>query len=84
VYRDKICIFNRAWVHKSFRGMGVQKRMIRIRLKRAKEFCRIAITYTTLDNYPSVNNLTSCGFKYYNPEYAYGGRQMLYFMRKFE
>lgn len=82
--KEGICIFNRAWVDKRYRGRGIQKRMIRLRLKRAKQFCKIAITYTTLDNYQSVNNLTSCGFKYYSPEYAYGGRQMLYFMHEFE
>ena len=84
VYTERICIFNRAWVHKSRRGFGIQKRMIKIRLRRAKQFCRIAITYTTQDNYASANNLTSCGFKMYNPEYAYGGRQMMYFMHDFD
>jgi RimJ/RimL family protein N-acetyltransferase len=80
VYAKGICIFIRAWVEPKLRGKGMQKRMIRLRLKRAREVSRIAITYTTPDNYNSANNLISCGFKLYGPEYAYGGRQMLYFM----
>jgi len=53
--------------------------IIKIRLKAAKENSFVAITYTTKDNYPSANNLISCGFKFYFPEYAYGGDEMLYF-----
>lgn len=84
IFAQRICIFNRAWVHKSRRGMGVQKRMIRLRLRRARQFCRTAITYTTKDNYASINNLIRCGFKMYCPEYQYGGKEMLYFMHDFE
>ena len=54
--------------------------MIKLRLKSAFD-CRIAITYTTVDNYPSANNLISQGFKLFSPEYAYAGRQMLYFQK---
>jgi len=78
---DKICIFVRAWVHKDYRGNGLQKKMIRLRLKSAYD-CYIAITYTTTDNYPSANNLISQVFKLYSPEYAYAGRQMLYFQKE--
>lgn len=84
IYTQGICIFNRAWVSPKMRGKGTQKKMIRLRLKRAREISRIAITYTTPDNYNSVNNLISCGFKLYGPEYAYGGRQMLYFMHNLD
>jgi hypothetical protein len=42
----------------------------------------MAITYTSIDNYPSVNSLISQGFKFYSPEYAYGGREMLYFQKE--
>ena len=79
IYSQGICIFNRAWVDKRFRGLGLHKKLIKIRLKAAKENSFVAITYTTKDNYPSANNLISCGFKFYFPEYAYGGDEMLYF-----
>lgn len=83
IYSQGICIFIRAWVKKSHRGKGMQKRLINTRVKAAKEKdCYIAITYTTKDNYPSVNNLIAKGFKFYFPEYAYGGKEMLYWSKK--
>jgi GNAT superfamily N-acetyltransferase len=81
IYSKGICIFNRAWVKKSHRGQGIQRRMIKTRLKAASTFCHIAITYTTLDNFPSANNLISCGFRLYLPEYSYGGNDKLYFQK---
>ena len=78
---DNICIFVRAWVHKEYRGQGLQKNFIKLRIKAAYD-CDIAITYTTIDNYPSANSLISQGFKLYSPEYAYAGRQMLYFQKE--
>jgi len=81
IYSKGICIFNRAWVKKSHRGLGIQRRMIKTRLKAASTFCHIAITYTTLDNFPSANNLISCGFRLYLPEYSYGGSDKLYFQK---
>jgi len=83
IYSEGICIFIRAWVKKSYRGKGIQKKLISTRIKAAKENgCYIAITYTTKDNYPSVNNLIAKRFKYYFPEYAYGGKEMLYWSKK--
>ena len=81
IYSKGICIFNRAWVKKSHRGQGIQRRMIRTRLKAASTFCHIAITYTTLDNFPSANNLIDCGFRLYLPEYSYGGSDKLYYQK---
>ena len=77
---EGLCIFVRAWVRKEYRGHGLQKKMIKLRIKAAYD-CHIAITYTTIDNYPSANSLISQGFKLYSPEYAYAGREMLYFQK---
>jgi len=83
IYSEGICIFIRAWVKKSYRGNGIQKKLISTRLRAAsKNNCYIAITYTTPNNYPSVNNLIGKGFKLYFPEYAYGGKEMLYWSKK--
>jgi GNAT superfamily N-acetyltransferase len=81
IYSKGICIFNRAWVKKNYRGQGIQRRMIRTRIKAASTFCHIAITYTTLDNFPSANNLIDCGFRLYLPEYSYGGSDKLYYQK---
>ena len=77
IYSEGICIMNRAWVHKRYRGNGMQRKMILRRIKAAKEECNTIITYTTVDNVHSANNLIQCGFKLYTPEYAYGGKDML-------
>ena len=83
IYTEGICIFVRAWVKKSYRGKGIQKKMISTRIKAAKDKgSYIVITYITKNNYPSVNNLIAKGFKFYFPEYAYGGKEMLYWSKK--
>jgi GNAT superfamily N-acetyltransferase len=81
IYSKGICIFNRAWVKKDYRGQGIQRKMIKARLKAASVICHIAITYTTLDNFPSANNLIDCGFRLYLPEYSYGGSDKLYYQK---
>lgn len=84
IYSEGICILIRAWVKKQYRGNGLQKRLIKIRLKGALlNDCHVVITYTTKDNYPSSNNLISQGFKLYFPQYAYGGNEMLYWNKQF-
>lgn len=80
-FTEGLCIFVRAWVQKDYRGHGLQKKMIKLRIRSAYD-CHIAITYTTIDNYPSANSLISQGFKLYSPEYAYAGREMLYFQKE--
>ena len=81
IYSEGICIFNRAWVMKDYRGQGIQRAMIVARLRSARK-CSIAITYTTATNYASANNLIHCKFKLYGPAYAYAGKEMLYFRKK--
>lgn len=81
IYSEGICIFNRAWVHRKHRGKGIQRRMINTRLKAAKNYCHVAITYTTFDNIHSANNLIKTKFTLYNPSLAYAGKDKLYFTR---
>lgn len=72
-----------AAVVQEFRGHGLQRRMIRERMKKAKELGIIrVISYTSPDNVHSANNLFSCGFKLYVPDYEWGIEHGLYF-RKF-
>lgn len=81
IFTEGICIMNRAWVHKNYRGNGMQRKMILKRIESAKQYCRTIITYTTADNVHSANNLIKCGFKMYTPEYAYAGRDVLYWIK---
>lgn len=75
--------FNRAWVRKDYRGKGIQKRLIKIRMKSAKKITHVILTYTMIDNYASINSLISCGFKIYEPEYKYISGNVLYFRYDF-
>ena len=81
IYAEGICIFNRAWVQKKYRGQGLQDKMIKKRLQSAKKTCRVAITYTTFDNIYSANNLIRNKFTLYNPVYTYAGTDKLYFIK---
>lgn len=77
-----VCIFVRAWVHSSVRGKGLQRKMIKARIKTAKETCQVAITYTTKDNIASINNLIKEGFLIYIPQEKYSGTEVLYWRRQ--
>lgn len=70
----------RSGVSKYFRGLGLQKRLIRTRIKKCKNLgIRKIITYTSYENIISANNLIKCGFKLYSPEKKYGLKNSLYF-----
>lgn len=77
LYSQGVCIFVRAWVARNHRGKGLQRKMIKTRLKAAKG-CYRAITYVYYDNANSINNLIKEGFLTYNPEYQYAGSGFIY------
>lgn len=70
----------RAGVLRAHRGHGLQKRFIDARLREARRLgCVAAITYTAVGNCASVNSLVAKGFRLYQPEWAWAGREFLYF-----
>lgn len=73
--------FTRAWVKREYRGKGLQKKLINLRLRSAKKLTNSVITYTMIDNYASINSLISCGFRLYCPEYQYIDGDVLYFIK---
>jgi len=79
LYSERVCIFNRAWVYKKYRGQGLQRRMITTRLNAARKKCYVAITYTLANNLISANNLIKRKFLLYEPHYKYVGDGVLYF-----
>ena len=82
LYADGVCLFVRAWVHRPFRGKGLQRKMIKLRLKAGKSLaCYRAITYVYTDGTTSMNNLINTGFRLYNPQYKYAGNEFLYFYK---
>lgn len=79
LYSEGVCIFVRAWVHQPYRGKGMQRKMIRERVKAASG-CSVAITYVMPSNVHSANNLIKSGFVLYRPAYKWAGNQ-LYFTK---
>lgn len=72
------CYLGRSGVIPAYRGNGLQRRMIRLRVRWAKRNgYRVVVTDTT-DNIPSANNLMACGFKLYMPRIVYGNPRALY------
>ncbi|MBF9235561.1 GNAT family N-acetyltransferase [Microvirga alba] len=72
---------NRAGVVPDHRGHGLQKRLIRVRMRYAKRIgWRWLITDTT-ENPPSANSLIGCGFRAYDPANPWGGRTTTYWRR---
>lgn len=63
---DKRSVFlSRAAVMGCAKGTGLQRRMIRVRLRWARaNGAPAAHTYTTLKNYASMLNLLKCGFRF--------------------
>lgn len=63
-----------------YRGHGLQKKMIRHRVKFAKRHvAKRIITYASYDNLPSANSLIRCGFKLYKPRWNWGTGYAYYF-----
>jgi GNAT superfamily N-acetyltransferase len=81
---ESSAFLSRCGVLRSHRGQGLQKRLLRARERAAKaEGCTgHLITYTVPENAPSINSLTSCGFKAYIPPYNWAGDDVVYFRKK--
>lgn len=58
-----------AGVHPMYRGLGLQKRLIRARIKHARTLgWQALVTDTIAGNPPSINSLIACGFRAYRPQ----------------
>lgn len=72
----------RAGVLPAYRGQGVQKRLIRARLRQAKAIGMRWVVTDTYDNPASSNSLISTGFKLFKPSKPWGGDGTLYWKIK--
>ena len=72
----------RCGVVKDFRGHGLQQRLIRVRLAKAKRLGLTRVITYTIDNPPSANSLIACGFRMYTPANRWGGAEAQYWYRK--
>jgi len=63
-------------------GHRLQHRMIHARLRWAREIsATCALTYTLFHNHASIVNLLKCGFRFYEPNWKWAGRDVHYFRR---
>lgn len=73
----------RSGVMPSHRGLGLQKRLIRVRVAFARRaHFKQAVTETNL-NPPSANSLIKCGFKIFTPPKPWGFKTAIYFRKTF-
>lgn len=79
------CFLARVAICKSHRGMGLQRKLIKVRERLAAKLgVERVITYTSCDNVVSSNNLIKCGYTLYIPKFFYGFRTSLYWVKRFD
>jgi GNAT superfamily N-acetyltransferase len=72
----------RAGVVPDARGKGLQKQLIRIRIRQAKTLGWKWLVTDTTDNLASSNSLIACGFKMFKPTRPWGFKNTIYWRRK--
>lgn len=73
---------SRSGVTYYYRGHGLQKKMIRIRERFAKNSGYEWAFSDTTDNPASANSLIACGYKLYDPSIAYGLETTIYWRKQ--
>jgi GNAT superfamily N-acetyltransferase len=83
-YQDpKTWYLARVGVAPAARGQGLQKRLIRVRLRAAaKAGAEWVVTDTTRQNHPSSNSLMAEGFRLYEPAYKWAFSDGLYWRKR--
>ncbi len=74
----------RSGVVPSSRGQGIQKKLIRVRIRQAKAVGMNWLITDTYKNPASSNSLISCGFKLFDPAVPWGAGGTLYWRLKLE
>ena len=79
---DSAGYLNRGGVIALYRGKGLQRRMINVRVQKARKVGWNWLISATRENVPSSNNLIACGFKLYTPTFKWLDGHSLYWIRK--
>lgn len=58
----------RAGVLPAHRGMGLQRRLLKVRERKARSLGWASVITDTTDNVPSANNLIKAGYRLFSPE----------------
>jgi len=72
----------RAGVVPSYRGQGLQKKFIYVRIRQAKALGWKWLISDTTENPASANSLIRCGFKMFEPSKPWGFKNTLYWRKK--
>jgi GNAT superfamily N-acetyltransferase len=74
----------RVGVLRAAKGLGLQRRMIRVREQWARRTgARGCVTYTTYRNHPSITNLLRAGYRFYRPHDLWAGKNVHYYAKEF-
>lgn len=72
----------RAGVLKEFRGLGLQRRMITVREKRARKLGLVTMLTDTTDNPASSNSLIRAGYRIFEPAYRWAFNHSIYWRKQ--
>ena len=72
----------RAGVVKDWRGKGLQKRLIRVRVNKAKALGWQWLMTDTYNNPASANSLIACGFQTFTPSQPWGMDGAIYWRKR--
>lgn len=73
---------NRSGVLPAYRGKGLQKRLIRVRERKARSLGYNWLISDTRQNPPSANSLISCGYRTFKPSKPWSYADAIYWRRK--
>jgi GNAT superfamily N-acetyltransferase len=80
---DNMVFLCRAGVAPEARGLGIQKRLIGVRVRWARRIGAKGCYTYTIDNPPSQNSLIAAGFKTFTPSDPWGGPEAIYWIKRF-
>lgn len=72
---------SRAGVVEQYRGLGLQRRLIGVRVLKAKSLGWTCCITDTTENPHSANNLINKGFRMYEPRHPWGGDTTCYWKK---
>jgi GNAT superfamily N-acetyltransferase len=71
----------RAGVLKGWRGLGLQRRMITVRERKARKLGMCSMVTDTTDNPASANSLIGAGYRIFEPAYRWAFQHSIYWRK---
>lgn len=81
-YRSpEIGYLKRAGVLRAYRGLGLQRRLITVRERKARRLGMTSMITDTTDNPPSSNSLIRSGYRIFEPAYRWAFKHSIYWKK---